>query len=713
MMLGFINLGTQMKLKPILLTLTSIVLLQACSSGNNSPRAVDAPPATNPGGGLVTGVIEATFNPASGDPTQVPIPTNLFLSGTTDLTLNIPVPDSTDFSDPLVALNGLDGFSTVAPWSTNFSVPVAAGSVGPGSVKVYEVALSGPGGGVVAVNNALTFGVDYVAVANGSSIAIVPLKPLKQLTSYMAVITNGIADTDGNAATPSQTYFLSKRTSPLVDGNGNSTDPLLDNATAGALEPLRQLTNSQEAGAASQGVDPSDIVLSWTMTTQSITPVLSAVKDISSAGASTLAPTGLSTAAVGGAGIADIYIGTMASPYYLGAPSASNPVAPLNQFWQAAPGAYVAPFNAFGLDPTSTNLTFANPIPVATSTQNLPVLMTVPNAGSGQTKPEAGWPIMIFQHGITRNRTDMLAVADTMASIGFAVVAIDQALHGITDVTNPFYIENSPFGAVASERTFDVDYINNETGAPGPDGAIDGSGAHYINLANLLVSRDNNRQGIADLFTLTETIPLMDIDGDSAGDFNEANITFAGQSLGAITGTGFLAFGPNVQSAVLSAPGGGIANLLIGSPTFGPRIIGGLAAAGVEQGTTAFNLFVLATQTAVDSADPINLGAFAALQNNILVHEILGDQVVTNTVPGAPLSGTEPLIAAMGLTSYSDSAFNPEGLDAAVRFTAGDHGSLLSPAASAASTVEMQSQLAAFQATGGTTLNVTNTDVVQ
>jgi hypothetical protein len=71
------------------------------------------------------------------------------------------------------------------------------------------------------------------------------------------------------------------------------------------------------------------------------------------------------------------------------------------------------------------------------------------------------------------------------------------------------------------------------------------------------------------------------------------------------------------------------------------------------------------------------------------------------------------LIAALGLTSYSESAFNPDGLDAAVRFTEGDHGSLLSPAASVAATVEMQTQMAAFQATGGTTLNVTNTDVVQ
>ena len=702
-----------MKFSLRILLLTAVVFIQACSSSSNAPRATDAPPATNNNGSNVTGIITAVFDPASGDPTKVPIPTNLFLSGTTDLTLNIPVADPTDYSDPLVALNGLDGFSTVAPWATNFSVPVAPATVNPGSVKVYQVSLTGPGGGVTGVDRQLVFGQDFVAVANGDSVNIVPLKPLQELTSYMAVITDGITDVDGNDATPSQTYFIAKRMSPLVDGNGQSTDPLLDNATAGALEPLRQLTNAQEAAAASQGVNPDNIVLSWTMTTQSISPALSAVQSISGSTATTLAPTGANTQLIGGAGIADIYVGIMATPYYLGAPSQANPIAPLNTFWQAAPGAYAPPFDQAGLDPTSQHVTFANPVPVANSMQQIPVLLTVPNTNSGMTKPAAGWPVMIFQHGITRNRTDMLALADTMASIGHAVIAIDLPLHGITDTENQLYIGKTPFGAVASERTFNVDYTDNASGAPGADGMIDSSGAHFINLQNLLVSRDNLRQGVADLFTLTANLPLIDIDGDQAGDFDSSQISFAGQSLGAMTGVDYLAFNPDINSALLSAPGGGIANLLLGSPTFGPRIIAGLAAAGVEQGTTEFNLFMLATQTVIDSADPINHGAKASLVNNVLLHEIIGDQVVTNTVPNAPLSGTEPLIAVMGLTSYSESAFDAAGIDGAVRFIEGDHGSLLSPAASLAATQEMQRQLAAFQATRGTTVNINDSSVVQ
>ncbi|MCF6288752.1 MAG: lipase [Proteobacteria bacterium] len=696
-----------MRLKYIFLTIITIVVLQACSSSSNAPRAVD----TGTGGDPVTAVITARFAPADG---ILPFPINLILSGTTDLTLNPPTADATDYSDPAVALSALDGFSTTAPWGAPFSANVAASSVVPGqSVRVFEVKLTGPGGGVTEILSELQAGVDFVAVANGAGIGIVPLKALKQTSSYMAVLTNGITDEAGNATTPDQTYFIAKRTSPLVDANGNSTDPLIPDANAQALEPLRQLINSQEIAAASQGINRDDIVLSFVMTTQSITPVLKAVKAISEPGASTLAPTGLNTSTIGGAGIADIWIGIQSSPYYLSAPSAENPTAPLNGFWKAAPGAYIPPFDTFGLDPTSTNLTFANPFPVATGVQTYPVIMTLPNANSGHTKPASGWPIVIYQHGITRNRTDMLAIADTLASIGYAVIAQDLVLHGLTDANNPFYIEGTPFAPIANERTFDVDYANNETGVPGPDGIIDGSGTYFINLGNLLVTRDNLRQGIADLFTLAATIPTMDYDNDGTTDFDGSKIAFVSHSLGAIHGATFIALEDTVNTAVLSVGGGGIARLLDGSVTFGPRIRAGLAAVGVDAGTPAYARFMVVAQTVIDAADPINFARAASDLNNILFHEVLGDQVVPNTVVGAPLSGTEPLMAAMGLISISATTADPDGLDVAVRFTAGDHGSLLNPTASLTATVEMQTQMASMIATGGTTVVVTDASVIQ
>ncbi len=722
-----------------LLAVALALVLGACGSSGKAPRAQPAPPAVNDDGNPTTAIITARFDPANG---VVPLPNNLLFSGTGDLTLNIPVANpSSPAAGPLLALNALDGWGTVTPWVQNFTSTINPATVVAGaSVRWFEVALASPGGPVVGIVSELTPGVDYVTSVSTTNpaahaIALVPLRPLKEITSYMAVITRDVTDMAGNHATPSQTYFIAQRTSPLVDQNGQSTDPLLPNSSARALEPLRRLTNAQEAAAASFGIPSSDIVNSWVATTQSITPVMLAARSTVGPQFSSLAPTGLTTAALGLAGIADIYIGVISLPYMLEAPSAANPTAPLNGRWEAAPGAYVPPFNALGFDPTSTNLTYLNPFPVAKSTQTVPVLVTVPNLGSGNAMPDSGWPVFIFQHGITGNRTNALGLADTMALAGFAVVAIDQPLHGIAGTidpatgtpvgpeANPFYIENTPFGALAGERTFDVDYVNNSTGAPGPDGVIDSSGAHTINLASLLTARDNNRQASFDLSTLAATIPTMDITGDGLPDFDGSQIRFGGQSLGSIVGIPFVALegatsDSAVNSALLSVPGGGIVGLLLGSPTFGPVVRGGLAAAGIQPGTADFESFVVAAQTVLDSADPINWGALAAATQPILVQEVVGspgnlpDQVIPNAVPGFPLSGTEPLIRVMGLDPISQSTFDPAGIRGVARFLVGVHSSLLNPA-SLEATIEMQGQAASFAASAGTAVQVTVPSVLQ
>ncbi|SFN55256.1 Ig-like domain-containing protein [Dokdonella immobilis] len=706
------------------------LFLAACGGGSNSPRAVDTPVATNNDGSPVTGVITARFDPSNG---VVPNPTNLLLSGTTDLTINIPVADPTDFSNPRVAINALDGFSTASPMSTGFSVPIKPSSVVAGSsVRVFQVTLTGPGGGVTGITNELQPNVEYVTAlpssdTSGRTVAIVPTKPLKQLTSYMVVMTNGITDNRGNDATPDQTYFLAKRTSPLCVG-GASTDPLLPSATACALEPLRQLTNSQEFAASQAGIDPSKIVLSWVMTTQSITPVLGAVQARTAqtpAAATQIAPTGLNLSQLNPAlpPIADVYIGTIDLPYYLNAPTQTAPTAPLGGFWRAAPGAYVPPFNQFGLDPTSTFVTFANPLPVANTTQKVPLVLTVPNAASGKTKPAAGWPIVIFQHGITRNRSDAFAIAGTLASQGFAVIAIDAPLHGITDPASPLNVANTPFAALgARERTFNLDLSNNTTGAPGPDGVVDSSGSYFINLPSLLTSRDNIRQAVADLLVLARAVPSAHY-SNSATDFDGSRIGFVGQSLGGIIGTVFMGVQPNVQVALLNVPGGGIPRLLEASPAFGPRIIAGLGASGLSPGTPDYDAFFGAAQTVTDSADPIN---WALPANNsllaskrLLLQEVVGggdvlpDQVIPNAVAGAPLSGTEPLIRTLGLSAITQSTQSAAGIRGVVRFTQGNHGSLLDPTQYPAATAEMQGEMASLLVSQGTAVQVSNPSVIR
>ena len=153
--------------------------------------------------------------------------------------------------------------------------------------------------------------------------------------------------------------------------------------------------------------------------------------------------------------------------------------------------------------------------------------------------------------------------------------------------------------------------------------------------------------------------------------------------------------------------------MAITSEAFGPPILAGLANLGIEPGTADFNLFLLATQTVLDSADPINWAGITAARNSVLVHEIIGDSVVPNFAATFPLTGTEPLIAAMGLSTITATTFDATGIRGAVRFTPpATHGSLLSPASSPAATAEMQAQMASMFATFGTTVVVTDPSVI-
>ena len=688
-----------------------LILLAALFAANAYAEPVEYP--TNKDGSIITGVLTADFNPSAG---VTPIPTNLFFLGTTDLTLNPPVADPSDYSDPLVALSAEDGFSTTEKWVTTFTgtpYDIDPSSVVAGqSVRMFEVStVVGTIVNVSGIVRELTPGLEYVTVMQGNTLAIIPTSPLKELTTYMAVLTNDINDTNGNDATPDQTYFLAKRADPWVDENGNSTYSLVDNETAATLEGLRQFTATQEAAAESVGIPKEDIILSWTAQTQAITPVLKNLRSIARPAPTTIVPSGLNTASAGGLGLADIYIGVITLPYYLGVPSADNPTAPITDFWTAEAGAYVPPFDGLGLDPTSTNVTVANPFPMVTSMQTVPLLMSVPNAASGHEKPAAGWPVVIFGHGLRRQRTDMLRIADSAAAAGYAVIAMDWVLHGIRpedEALAPFYIENTPFADIANERTFNVDFLDNTTGALGPDGITDESGVWSVNLGSLLTQRDNLRQSQVDLSVLVVTVPTISIDGDALPDLDGSTIDYASVSGGSVLGPAIIAVEPMINNAFLSVGGGGIARLLNASEYYGPQIQGALkAAAGIEPGMPEYEQYLLLWQTMVDSADAINWSAEAALFNNIVAHEVIGDDTVPNFVPTAPLSGTEPMIRAMGLTAYSSTQMDPNGLDLVGRFVPpASHSSWLDPSSSPAATVEMQKQFASFIASRGTAVVV-------
>jgi pimeloyl-ACP methyl ester carboxylesterase len=417
--------------------------------------------------------------------------------------------------------------------------------------------------------------------------------------------------------------------------------------------------------------------------------VLEVIEQTATPRTAALVSTGITTAqlGVGLPGIASIYAGFIEVPYY------GDPANPLTSFW----------INSAFMPPNGANPT---PVPRVPS-QRLPLLATLPNAGSGHTQPQAGWPVVIFQHGITLNRTVMFAIADAFAQAGFAVVAIDLPLHGITDTASPFYQGSaSPFGN--NERHFNLDNVG-ATGIFAPDGQID-NGWQILNLQNPLNARDHVRQAVADTISLTRTLPTLNFpDGDPDPDLDGSRIHFVGISLGSIISGVFLGVNTEVSTATLSSPAGPWTAILTDPEAvdFGAPIRAVLSAQGLPPGTVGFDNFVRDLQTVIDPVDPINYAASAAANHPLHVIEILGDSAVPN-------GANDYLAQLWGLPSVSSTVAvtPPNTTSGIVRFNAGGHSSLFNPAINAAVTTEMQRQMVTYAASAGSVIQISNSSVV-
>jgi hypothetical protein len=654
------------------LTLAAVALCAACESGSSTgPAAVAFNPAPAPSG--------AGFVASYAPPVDVgPYPNDIYnLPGQT---LSVPI----KITSPLApALNTLDGFSTTAKISAPFNAPLDAASL------VAFNPLAAPLGtesvfALDATNGVpLVPGLHYrIQISSnvgtaGSVLEIVPLQPFAPDTTYAFILTDNIVSTAGVAAGADQVFQLVRDAHLAGVMTGN---PGLD-ALLPAIGPLI------DAGVNLLGLQGSAIVSAWSVSTQSISDTLEYIDQNATAQASGFAATGTSTAdlGLGLPGLADLYVGFIEVPYY------GDPGDPLGSFWVNA-----------GLTP----LTRDDPVPIAQGgLQRIPVMASLPNANSMQTKPASGWPLVILQHGVTVNRTIMIALADAFAQGGFAVVAIDLPLHGVTDINSPFYQgPNNPFGT--TERHFNLDNVG-PVGDLTPDGLID-DGWQIFNVQNPLNARDHARQTVADLIHVLRSAPNFDFDGDMASDVDSSRLHFVSVSLGSIFSTALLAVNDDFGSATMSSPGGLYSDFLFdpNAVQFGLPIRAGIEAEGLTFGTQAYDNFARDLQTVLDPVEPLNYAAAAAAGHPLHVIEILGDTAV-------PTGLTDKLASVMGLADISTTTTDGAGVRGIVRFNAGGHSSMFNPAIDLAVTQEMQTQAVTFALTQGTTIQISNTDIVE
>ncbi|MFL0798828.1 MAG: MECDP-synthase [Agarilytica sp.] len=399
-------------------------------------------------------------------------------------------------------------------------------------------------------------------------------------------------------------------------------------------------------------------------------------------------------------GPATIYQGEITLPYYQQGPDGSD-LSPLKAGSWVANAAIGAAIDAGqgndpGTTPPSDMITYRYPFPTKQSDNTVPVIVTTPFEALSP-KPADGWPVIIFAHGITSERTSSLLLGNALASSCltaagtrcFATIAIDQPLHGIApggsafatpDFTGFLSVNDPdapaiPAGSVVgdnvpslnlTERHFDAT-ADAATNPIPMDYAADfgSSGSLFVNLTNFANARDNLRQMSLDLLNVAASLGSMDLDDDGLPDFDTDNVYFIGHSLGAIDGLPFVAVNnsdevqnsiftsqPFIKAAVGLNTGGGVIRLLTNSPSFAPSILGGLAAASdaLTQGNSGLESYLNVFQGIMDSADVMNFASTLSDANSttgVLLTEIIGNSTnpTDQTIPNGAdtIWGTSPL----------------------------------------------------------------------
>ncbi|QSQ22109.1 hypothetical protein JY651_44405 [Pyxidicoccus parkwayensis] len=563
---------------------------------------------------------EATFDPGN---SIIPFPNDLLrvpAQGNTPAHLNLPVNTSPNANPLEVAisqgLNTLDGWSTTAPIVSENGAKTGVIDVGAeldmntvqlGKSLLFIKATNTDKGTApkvkVCLNCASSLKADGSAQTTPQQLQIIPEVPLDEATQYAVVMLRGMKDIKGRAVAPTAAQALLRSKAALVDGNGKSQVSAVPDFLAAQLEPARLGMKPLYDALEALGIKRKDVNLAWAFTTQSTLSILQKLNAVPTA--------------------------VPADPLYL-VDQTSNLTGTMalnkldnESVGSAFAGAFASPYL---LSDTQGTLNRAEP-----RIDHVPFLLFLPKSDVAPM-PANGYPVVIFGHGLTGNRTNIVAVANTFNKNGFAVVAIDSVLHG--DRTSCAGI--APPGITAGSVTIDEPNEACSTGTcdvtpnspsfgrcvapataiacdPSPTAAVAGdlvcasqrqgrclstgkceggdflrgssnnanaapvvSGWNFLNLTNLFATRDNFRHSVIDVAQVSRMVATATLNARinaakaGAGSVDGTQVHYVGQSLGGLQGGLIGAVNTKLQHVGLNAAGGGLTDVLLTAtnPTF-------------------------------------------------------------------------------------------------------------------------------------------------
>lgn len=770
-----------------MLLILSFVVAAGCS--NTDPTGLNAPSSTT-GNSVI-------FNPSTG---EIPLPNILATASNTDPLAGRAANSPMDPSAALKYVNYYEVGKTSAVAGVNapiyirFSAAVDATTVTAANIKIFQITGDSTSSSATE-NNPLTFTdvsgmFDYTKYTTGSTdLLIFPKFPMLPATRYIYVVSNRVKDAATGNPVVSSTYFdMLKSAFPLV-GPFAALEPIRANAMSsaniklsgyakvmddlitagkvanrteialmgrfittaagfvskdaiGTMMPVESALRAFALGKMPTGYPQGLQGMTWTNSVTVTSPAGFTPAQYWTAvtGSTTTLPSTVASVVTGTINSADLSIDPVVSK--ASANIATADLTSVTGAYNPAAGV-VQPFRD-----SSGNLTS-----LYHSTKAVPFVYLTSNVINSNTGK-----VVIFQHGITGQKEQVIAVAGALTGQGFAVVAIDLPLHG--ELAIPSHkgsgVGSALIPGVSPPATF---------------GSL--WGQDFMAVGAPLATRSNVQQAAFSLNRLEFTLRFggFALAGITSGAPTE--IKFAGISLGSIVGAYYLAGNAtldvttssplysqatlnNDMKGFLSVPGARTAYLIQNSPAFSPSVNAGLAAKGVVTGSPTYHNFFQVTQSVVDPVDPATMTTPlpkkqstdpdqpSRLSGRIAIQEAIGDTVIPNENTrylGSALGGREVLggagaavapgfkqLAYTGTTSHaagvpatfmytlSGASLAPKTADAAIDIspsapgpkegyfqfdqTGVSHGFLLDPTNSATATGYAQRQMANFISTG-------------
>jgi hypothetical protein len=336
------------------------------------------------------------------------------------------------------------------------------------------------------------------------------------------------------------------------------------------------------------------------------------------------------------------------------------------------------------LSPTPGTLGLFDAAMTIEATEQIPFILTLPARAD-----YSNTPVLIFQHGINADRSQLLTVANDYARRGYATIGIDELWHG-------------------SRAPGAVDEVYNLSGLPGQDGIGDrGNAIQYFfdfngdsSVGILPVDpryvRDNFKQAAVDLMQLVRFVHHGELSALRAGaaglGFDAAKLAYTSESFGSILGAIVISVDPELRTAVLDVGGGGLLiDLVPNSATFAQLLqpfVSGAFDTYVDvnhpdllpvHAQMSLNLL----QQAIEPGDGLALSSLLDPGKSVLLLQPYGDEVVPNQAEEAlarAFGATEVTLAAgshplsyVKLPTAAAPFAGASGLRAVVQLAEGSH----------------------------------------